>query len=179
MSEQPDRRAPMAAAPIRYTLDGTVDWGNMWDTFCELAQTGGPPHRAVILEPQEASEPTSPAYQAAVAEIVRGIVLVSGLMAGPGPTGWIAVRCDEPGMASWLAEAIVAENVRARSEGDTLFVPAGQSYTLKGEIKNVITAVAKTSHYWGEHIPSEVRSALAIQQKLSHWKQRLARMFGR
>ena len=163
---------------MRYNPDGSVDWSNMWDTFCELAQAGGPPHRAVILEPQEDSDPASPAYQAAVVDIVRGVNLVSGLMAGPGPTGWVALRCNEPGMASWLAEAILAENVRACSAEDTLFVPVGQGYSLKGEIKNVITAVAKTTHYWGEHVPGEVRSALAIQEKLSRWKRRLARVFG-
>ncbi len=25
--------APMAAAPMRYLPDGSVDWGNMWDSF--------------------------------------------------------------------------------------------------------------------------------------------------
>ncbi len=24
---------PMAAAPMRYRADGSVDWGNMWDDF--------------------------------------------------------------------------------------------------------------------------------------------------
>ena len=34
MSDSPnDPAAPMAAAPMRYTEDGAVDWGNMWDSF--------------------------------------------------------------------------------------------------------------------------------------------------
>ena len=24
---------PMAAAPLQYRADGSVDWGNMWDDF--------------------------------------------------------------------------------------------------------------------------------------------------
>jgi sirohydrochlorin cobaltochelatase len=179
MAEHINRRAPMAPAPMRYTPDGAVDWGNMWDSFCELAQTGGPPHRSTLLMPDEQSDPANPAYQSVVAEVIRGIGLVSGLVAGPGPTGWVVVHCDEPGMASWLAEAILAENVQARSDGVTLFVPVGQNYMLKAEIKNVITAVAKTTHYWGEHVPGEVRSALAIQDKVNRWKRSLTRIFGR
>lgn len=37
----PTSRAPMPSAPMKYMPDGKVDWGNMWDTFCELAQEGG------------------------------------------------------------------------------------------------------------------------------------------
>jgi sirohydrochlorin cobaltochelatase len=178
MTEQVDRRAPMAAAPIRYNPDGSVDWGNMWESFCELAQAGGPPHRAIMLEPDERSDAASPAYQEVVAEIIRGVELVSGLPAEAGSIGWVAITCPEPGMARWLAEAIIAENVRARTVGAQLLVPAGQSYQLKGEIKNVITAVAKTTHYWGEHLPGEVRSAMAIQEQISRLTRGIARIFG-
>jgi sirohydrochlorin cobaltochelatase len=57
-------------------------------------------------------------------------------------------------------------------------VPVGDYYTVKGEIKNVITAVAKTTHYWGEHLPPEVKQTLAIQAKLAgigRWLRRLGR----
>jgi sirohydrochlorin cobaltochelatase len=33
-----------------------------------------------------------------------------------------------------------------------LLLPAGPQFRLDGEIKNVVTAVAKTYHYWKEHI---------------------------
>jgi sirohydrochlorin cobaltochelatase len=47
--------------------------------------------------------------------------------------------------------AIVVENVLARREGAILFLPASPRFTLCEEIKNVVTAVAKTYHYWREH----------------------------
>jgi sirohydrochlorin cobaltochelatase len=33
-----------------------------------------------------------------------------------------------------------------------LFLPAAPSFTLDKEIKNVVTVVAKTHHYWTEHL---------------------------
>jgi sirohydrochlorin cobaltochelatase len=39
-----------------------------------------------------------------------------------------------------------------RREADVLYLPAGPNFTLKREIKNVITAVAKTVHYWRAHL---------------------------
>jgi sirohydrochlorin cobaltochelatase len=179
MADPHNRRAPMAAAPMRYTDDGSVDWGNMWDSFCELAQDGGPPHRASMLEPDERSDPHSPAYQEVVREIARGVALVSGLEAEPGAPGWVAIRCPEPGMARWLADAICAEHVRARADGARLLVPAGERFELKGEIKNVITAVAKTTHYWGDHLPPEVRTTLAIQEQIGRLTRGIARALGR
>jgi sirohydrochlorin cobaltochelatase len=178
MAEQTDRRAPMASAPIRYSPDGSVDWGNMWDSFCELAQAGGPPHRASMLEPDTDSDPASAAYQAVVAEIIRGVGLVSGLHAEAESAGWVVITCPAPGMAHWLAEAICAEHVRARADGSRLLVPAGESYQLTGEIKNVVTAVAKTAHYWGEHLPGEVRTAMAIQEQISRLTRGIAQIFG-
>ena len=161
-----DKAAPMAAAPMRYTEDGQVDWGNMWESFCALALDGGPPHRATLLRSGPVAEPTSIAYQTVVAEIARGISEVSGLAAEGGAVGWVAVRCASPGMARWLSEAISGENVAARYEGATLLVPAGEGFTLKGEIKSVITAVAKTSHYWREHLPKAAKEAVEAQAQL-------------
>jgi len=114
---------------------------------------------------------TSEGYRFATAEIARGIKLVSGLTAVPAAPGWLAVGCYSPGMARWLAEAIVEENVEARAEGANLLVPVGASYTLKGEIKNVITAVAKTTHYWREHMPTEVKQTLELQARLGSVKE--------
>jgi sirohydrochlorin cobaltochelatase len=55
-------------------------------------------------------------------------------------------------MAIWLLRAIIVENVSVRREDRTLLLPAGPQFRLDGEIKNVVTAVAKTYHYWKEHI---------------------------
>lgn len=147
-----DKSAPMAAAPMRYASDGSVDWGNMWDSFCALAQKGGPPHRGKLLTAQPDSDPMSASYRSAVAEIIRGIYTVSGLTATAADTGWIAVRCFTEAMARWLHDASAAENLAVRLEGPILFVPVGERFRTAHEIKSVITVVAKTTHYWTEHV---------------------------
>ncbi len=172
-----DKRAPMASAPMKYLPDGSVNWGDMWDTFCVLAKDGGPPHRATMLEPDESSDIKSEGYLIVTQEIIRGIYSVSGLSAKPASPGWIEIACGSAGMARWLSEAIRKENVQTRADGARLYVPTGQSYTLKGEIKNVITAVAKTTHYWQDHIPSDMKAALGFEERLSQVKARIKRLF--
>ncbi|MCL6647191.1 MAG: hypothetical protein K6U89_02510 [Chloroflexi bacterium] len=175
MAQAIDRRAPMASAPFKYRPDGRVDWGTMWQSFCALALDGGPPHRGDFLPAPTTADPTSLAYQEVAAEICRGIQEVSGLAAFPAEPGWIAVPCSSAAMASWLATAILAENVAARAEGSRLLVPCGEHFTLKEEIKNVITAVAKTTHYWQQHLPTEVKTTLTLQTWLGSLVRRLRR----
>ena len=179
MADSVDKRAPMASAPMKYFPDGSVDWGDMWDSFCALAREGGPPHRDTMLYGEEDADPTSENYRFAVDEIIRGVNAVSGLTATPSTTGWIAVQCPEPGMARWLSDSILEEHVQARCEGATLFVPVGASYTLKGEIKNVITAVAKTTHYWSDHLPVDVKRTLAVQEQFGRVRARVLGWLGR
>ena len=177
-----DKRAPMPSAPMKYLPDGSVDWGNMWDSFCVLARDGGPPHRPTPLTSPAAPDPHSDGYRFAEAEIMRGITAVSHLEAVSGAQlvpprpGWVCIRCDSPGMARWLSEAMGDENVAAHSDGRALFVPVGEDFTLKGEIKNVITAVAKTTHYWNEHLAAEVKQTLAMQDRLHQIWLRLRRL---
>ena len=66
--------------------------------------------------------------------------------------GWVGVRCESEEMAIWLMRAIIVENVMVRREGDVIYLPAGPQFTLKREIKNVVTVIAKTTHYWTAHI---------------------------
>ncbi len=164
-----DPRAPMSSAPMKFDPEGQVDWGNMWDSFCALAQAGGPPHRPTRLMPAAAPNPADSAYLWAAAEIERGILAVCGLQARLAAPGWLAVECGSAGMARWLAEAIEAENVAARAESDQLWVPVDGAFRLEGEIKNVITVVAKTTHYWQQHLPDEAKQTLAAEAMLSAW----------
>mgnify|MGYP001237917349 CR=1 FL=1 len=146
--------APMASAPMRYNEDGEVAWDEMWTGFCDLALAGGPSHRSTLLEPVTPMEVQADpaAYERVVAEIERGLRLVTGLPTVRSSTpGWIGLQCDSEQMALWLLRAIVVENVCVRREGTTLFFPAGPHFLLEAEIKNVITSVAKTNHYWKEH----------------------------
>jgi hypothetical protein len=146
--------APMGSAPMRYADDGQVAWDQMWTSYCDLALAGGPPHRDSLLEPVTPDEvkANQDAYERVVAEIERGFRLVTGL-----PTirsekpGWVGLKCEDEEMALWLLRAIVVENVCVRREGTVLFLPAGPAFRLEKEIKNVITVVAKTHHYWTEH----------------------------
>ena len=65
--------------------------------------------------------------------------------------GWVGLRCIDEEMALWLLRAIIVENVCVRREGSILFLPAGPTFRLEKEIKNVVTVVAKTYHYCTEH----------------------------
>lgn len=170
---QIDPRAPMASAPLIYNDDQSVAWDRMWDSFCVLASAGGPPHRGVMLHAQTDANPDSPGYQAAVAEIVRGVELVSGLSAQAANTGWIAIECESAAQARWLSEQINQENVAALANGAQLLAPIGEDFTLKGEIKNVVTVVAKATHYWAEHLSPDVKRSLAWEAALQRLAARL------
>jgi sirohydrochlorin cobaltochelatase len=148
-----DSSPGMGAAALRYRPDGTVDWGVIWQDFCELALTGGPPVRQTPLTVADTALEAA-ATTGVSPEIARGIVETTGLpvddVAQP---GWIGFRCDDERMAVWIAAALIIENIGARFEGRNVYVPVAPSWRLKYEIKNVITAVAKTCHYWQEHRP--------------------------
>jgi hypothetical protein len=157
------RPVSMGSASLKFGSDGKVAWDEMWGSFCDLAMAGGPPHKGRLLEPGPAPDILAlpELYEAAAAEICRGIELVTGLAAAPsGHPGWISVDCTSTGQAGWLARAIVMENVSAGLDGMVLYVPAGPSYRLEKEIKNVVTVLAKTCHYWFGHTSLEQRRAI-------------------
>lgn len=158
-SERLDEVSPrsMGSAKIAPDASGLVPWDKIWTSFCDLAMAGGPPHRGKLLEPVklEDIEQSPDAYSKVVAEIRRGIELASGLTTAESPyAGWVCVECDSQQMAAWLMRAILVENISVRREDNKLYLPAGPSYRIDKEIKNVITAVAKTHHYWGAHLRS-------------------------
>jgi sirohydrochlorin cobaltochelatase len=154
------RPESMGTAALQFCPDGTVAWDKMWTSFCDLALAGGPPHRGTLLEAVSATEALAEPekYQRVVAEIERGIRLVTDLPVVPSSVaGWVGVRCDSAEMAIWLMRAIIVENVMVRREGDVLYLPAGPGFTLKREIKNVVTVLAKTAHYWTAHLVAQSR----------------------
>ncbi len=155
---------PMGSAGLKYGPDGKVAWDEIWGSFCDLAMAGGPPHKGRLLEPgTRAAIDAAPArYEEVVDEICRGITLASELPAQASPhAGWVSVDCYSETMASWLLRAIVMENVAARSDGRGLQLPAAPHFQLEKEIKNVITVIAKTTHYWMGHMPRAQKSAIA------------------
>lgn len=158
----------MGSAGLVFDAAGRVAWDEIWGSFCDLAMAGGPPHKGKLLEPATPAEiaAAEPArYQAVVEEICRGIRMVSDLAveASPENPGWVRVMCHVPGMAAWLARAINMENVSAvlSPEDNCVALPAGPGYRLEKEIKNVVTSVAKTAHYFEGHMASGQQKTIA------------------
>ena len=152
----------MGSAGLKYDRHGRVAWDEMWATFCDLAMAGGPPHKGTLLTPAppaaSAAEPER--YEEVVDEICRGIRMVTGLDPEPSaPLGWITVPCLDDTAADWLVRAITMENVAARREDRYLELPAGPAFRIDKEIKNVVTVIAKTYHYWDGHMsPAQHRA---------------------
>jgi sirohydrochlorin cobaltochelatase len=154
----------MGSAGLKFASNGRVAWDEMWASFCDLALAGGPPHRGKLLEPATKAEIAADAerYQQVVEEICRGIELVTGLYAEQSSMpGWVDVDCINRTMAGWLVRAINIENVSAHAAGTILKLPAGPRYRIEKEIKNVVTAIAKTSHYWCGHTSVAQHRAIA------------------
>lgn len=161
----------MGSAGLKYGSDGKVAWNEMWATFCDLAMAGGPPHKGTLLEPASRAEIDAQPdrYRQVLEEICRGVFMVTGFAVNPSPIpGWVRVDCASCGMSDWLVRAILMENVSARREGGALDLPAGPGYRVEKEIKNVVTSIAKTSHYWSGHI------WLAQQQAISDLFEKMA-----
>ena len=153
----------MGSASLKFGSDGRVAWAEMWGSFCDLAMAGGPPHRGTLLEPARAEEVAQQPdlYAGVAAEICRGLHLVTGLHAYPAASpGWVSVDCPSATMSAWLVRAITMENISARAGGLVLHLPAGPAFRVEKEIKNVITSVAKTTHYWLEHISQEQQDGI-------------------
>src|SRR5262245_6008601 len=146
----------MGSAGLKFAPDGQVAWNEIWGSFCDLAMAGGPPHKGQLLEPGALAEihGAPDRYGEVVDEICRGVMMTTDLPAEPAPDlGWVRIECLTGAMASWLLRAIVMENVAVRREGRWIDLPASPQYRLEREIKNVITVIAKTCHYWIGHMP--------------------------
>jgi hypothetical protein len=155
---------PMGSAGLKYDADGQVAWDQIWGSFCDLAMAGGPPHKGRLLGPgtQAEIDQDFDRYDEAAEEICRGIRMVTGLRAYVAPDpGWVCVTCHGDAMAGWLVRAIVMENVAARRRGAILELPVAPHFRLEKEIKNVITVIAKTCHYWLGHIPEDQQRTIA------------------
>jgi len=154
----------MGSAGLKFDADGRVAWDEIWATFCDLAMAGGPPHKGTLLEPgTDADIDADPDRHAhIVEELCRGITMVADLTARQSPVpGWVRVSCFTEGMAGWLLRAITMENVAVRCTGSTIDLPASPHFRLEKEVKNVITVIAKTCHYWTGHMPRVQQRTMA------------------
>ena len=155
---------PMRSAGLKYSADGKVAWDEIWGSFCDLAMAGGPPHKGSLLEPAARAEIDArpDRYREVVEEICRGVMMAADLDASPSPApGWVRVACYSEVMAGWLLRAIAMENISVRRDGATLELPSAPHFRLDKEIKNVVTAVAKTCHYWMGHMSRTQKYAIA------------------
>jgi sirohydrochlorin cobaltochelatase len=149
---------PMRGAGLKYNADGRVAWNEIWQAFCDLAMAGGPPHKGRLLGPgsPDAIAGAAGDYLDVIEELGRGITLASELPTHESPhLGWIRVECHSQVMAGWMLRAITMENVAVRGDGRSLDLPASPDFRIDEEIKNVVTVVAKTCHYWMSHVPRE------------------------
>lgn len=154
----------MGSAGLKFGRDGRVAWDKIWGSFCDLAMAGGPPHRGTLLEAATRADIDLDRghYRQVVDELCRGVEMVTGLAAEPSSiSGWIHVDCPGTSMAGWLVRAINMENVSAHVDGMILHLPAGPRFRLEKEIKNVITSIAKTCHYWLGHTSVAQHRAIA------------------
>jgi sirohydrochlorin cobaltochelatase len=154
----------MGSAGLKFDADGKVAWDEIWQTFCDLAMAGGPPHKGRLLAPGAASDIAAnhDRYTIAADEICRGIWMSADLPAQlDAHPGWIRVQCHSVTMADWLTRAIVMENVAARSSGVMLYLPAAPHFRIEKEIKNVVTVIAKTAHYWMGHMSRSQKTLIA------------------
>ena len=154
----------MGSAGLKFGSDGKVAWDEIWQTFCDLAMAGGPPHKGALLEPGAASDIAAgqEKYDAVADEMCRGIWMAADLPAQTDARpGWVRVQCHSATMADWLTRAIVMENVAARSSGVMLYLPAAPHFRVEKEIKNVITVIAKTAHYWMGHMSRSQKTLIA------------------
>lgn len=147
----------MGSAGLKFGPDGRVAWDEIWQSFCDLAMAGGPPHKGTLLEPGRAAEIAAAPdrYQEVVAEICRGVTMASELPATDSPVaGRVRVSAYSDTMADWLLRAVTMENVAVSRTGEfDLDLPAAPHFRLEKEIKNVVTVIAKTTHYWMGHMP--------------------------
>lgn len=161
LEDRPVSAAPMGAADLIFDVQGKVAWDQIWGDFCDLALAGGPPHRGTLLEPvaPESIPAHLEQYEWVLTELERGIGMITHLtVVRSAAPGWVGVQCVDEAMALWLLRAIVVENVSVRREGNVLYFPAGPHFRLEHEIKNIITVIAKTHHYWTEHLTSQAKN---------------------
>ena len=73
----------MGSAALKYGADGRVAWDQIWESFCDLAMAGGPPHKGALLEPGSPAEIEAQPdrYQEVTDEICRGVSMVTDLQA--------------------------------------------------------------------------------------------------
>ena len=163
----------MRSAGLKYATDGNVAWNEIWATFCDLAMAGGPPHKGTLLEarPRPTSIDAPERYDEVVEEICRGVTMVTDLDV-PIPDSGLDPRDCSQRRDGRLAAARDRDGERRRAaEGEPR--SAGRpALRLEKEIKNVVTVIAKTCHYWMGHVAARSSARSAPVRGWPRWTDR-------
>jgi hypothetical protein len=168
----------MGSAGLKYRFRWPRSLERNLGKLLRLGHGGGPPHRGTLLEPATEAEIRGRSREIQVSWRTRSAVASAWCPtlrvddAAPNP-GWIDLFGPSTGMAGWMARAIVMENVSARAERQRRAASCGPRFRLEKEIKNVVTSVAKTAHYFVDHIWSGQQRAIAeLFKKGLRWRLR-------
>ena len=85
----------MGSAGLKYGTDGQVAWDEIWQTFCDLALAGGPPHRGTLLEAAS-----------------KGVAVLTAELADP--TGYGRILRNKAGRVTGIVEQKDATAIQRR-----------------------------------------------------------------
>lgn len=146
------KNMPMSSAPFIYDENGKVAWDKMWDSYCDLAIEGGPPHRnEKLISKGSNNDLNSVGYRKAVSEVLRAFSLIIPYKHVSTDKGLVEIILPNSNVANWFCQIINSENVECNVEGNKIYLPVNDDFTLEKEIKNVVTVVGKAFHYWSRH----------------------------
>lgn len=90
-----------------------------------------------------------PRYQAAAGELRDALIECLGLKAFVSdPPGWVSMECASEEMAIWLQRAIIVENILARREAVTLFVPVPLGDSATEAQATIVRVVGEVLRLW-------------------------------
>jgi len=93
------------------------------------------------------------AQQRAIAELLASLDRVCPLVTPLEPvSGWMGVECINASTAIWMMRALVAQNVLARREARTLFVPVNPEADPGGvRVRSAVASVQRLARWRGQH----------------------------
>ena len=156
----------MGSAGLKYDADGRVAWDQIWGSFCDLAMAGGPPHRGTLLQPATAEAiSANPEAQLRLSSYRRDPTrdFAGNPSAGSARSRRVVGRCAvsqcrDGGMAR--ARDCDGEHSGTARRGNSVPVLRVRISVSPKKSKNVITATAKTCHYWTDHMSAEQHESI-------------------
>ena len=173
-TKNPAQADAIGRIEVRRRGSGGVD--QIWGGFCDLAMAGDPRTRARCSSRDAGRIDAAFDRYDEVSEICRGSGWspTCGRRRHQGRAG--SVSRVKRRMAGWLLRAIVDGERRGPAPRRDSRTAGRAAFRLDREIKNVITVIAKTCHYWLGHMPAQQR---AIADLFAGWPGVAAHRTGR